>query len=372
MRLGLKWCIIGVALFAGLAVVGFVLGRGRYAELARNSRVEQLKKQAVLAFARHDYAEVVRLMQQVPEDDPFGPEALVLVGKALVSLNFWQRAERCWRRALELDPRAPEAGYQLLQLYYVLHRWREAKRLALRLVENEPDPHDRALYLLELIRQEHERLMPTATVQMVEPVLALDPDYYAAKRVLGLCYVQVGRVSEGLKLLYEAVQQEPEKVEGWESLCWCLSQVGRWTELDRVWQRAPQQVKADPDVLRYRGHWAEAQGKLQLAADIYKQVLAKNPYDRKTHYRLARLLHRLGQEQAALEHERRAKELDKLREELGNAYKQAASHPGTLSPAECLQLAKLCRATGRLEEAACWQREAKLRAEQPRQQASAP
>ncbi len=362
MQIGLKRNLAAVGLFLVLAAAGYLLGRARLAHPDVDQQLEQLKQRALRAFARRDYSEVVRILEQVPKDHPFRAEALTIVGKALTNLNFWQRAEWCWKQALELDPRAPEAGYQLLQLYFVLHRWSESRQLALRLVENEPDPHDRALYLLELIRQEHERLMPTATVQLLEPVLALEPDYYHAKRALGLCYVQIGRVSEGLKLLYESVEQEPEKVEGWASLCWCLSQVGRWNELDHVWQSMSERAKMEPEVFRYRGHWAEAQGQLKLAASIYKRVLEKNPYDRKTHYRLARLLHRLGDEQAAIKHEQRAKQLDNLREALGNAYKEAVAHPGKLSADECRQLAKLCRDTGRLQEAARWELEANLRA----------
>jgi len=211
--------------------------------------------------------------------------------------------------------------------------------------------------------------MPSATVKLLEPVLALEPNYYHAKRMLGYCYVQVGRVNEGLKLLYEAVQQEPDKLEGWDNLCWSLTQLGRWDELDRVWQRIPESLRQQPELLRYRGQWAEATGDIKRAAEIYRQALEINPYDRKLHYRLARVLHRLGDKQAADEHEQRAKELDRLREELGSKYQAAISHPGKLTPAECQEIAQLCRALGLERQCQYWEREAKLRVGTTLQQA---
>jgi tetratricopeptide (TPR) repeat protein len=214
---------------------------------------------------------------------------------------------------------------------------------------------------LELLRQEFERLSPGETVLELEPVVAAEADNFHALRVLGLSYVQLGRVREGLTLVERAVALHANQPDGWYTFAWCLYETGDLERLGRAWIEMPDSVRLDARLLRYRGMWAEKSAHPADAEAAYRSALERAPADRKAHYQLARVLRHRGAEQEAAEHEIAARSLDDSREALATCYTRAKQQHDNPGAELCREIGRLCRALGRIPLAVCWDREADRR-----------
>jgi tetratricopeptide (TPR) repeat protein len=216
--------------------------------------------------------------------------------------------------------------------------------------------------LLELVRQEFERLGPAATAMIVEPVVAAEPANYHALRVLGISYVMLDRAPEGLDLIERAIEQRPDEPDGWFNLVWALTERGDTNRLSTVWPRLPPEVLDDPRFLRPRSAWAHAMGEHNEAEQTLQKALANDPWDRKAHYQLARLLRDRSAAEAT-KHELRVRQIDDARERLADCYVRASQQGDDPSPQLCQEFADACRALGRMRLADSWQREQSERAE---------
>jgi tetratricopeptide (TPR) repeat protein len=353
------WCAVAVGVFLAAGVAGLYIGRAS-ARLQRADVSQARLDAARKAWKSGAYPDVVRLLGAVPDSSSFAAQARFLEGRSLWKMNRWQAAEEAWQRALELDPLVPEAVSGLLDLYFVEQRSAEAERLCVHHYPIEPDPHDRTLLLLELVRQDAEQLNPGDAARLLEPIVTLEPENYHAVRVLGRCYVQLGRVSEGLALVKRAIGMRPEDTEAWFTLVWCLSEGGS-DRLGGVWDRLPAGALDEARFLRCRGIWAEASGDPDEARRACESALARDPYDRKAHYQLARLLRRGGETVAAEQHEAATQRLDDARELLGACYTQARQQQDEPAPELCDEFRRLCHVLGRTAQADLWAQEAERR-----------
>jgi tetratricopeptide (TPR) repeat protein len=357
------WVTFGLLLFAAAVLSATALRRcsSRDSGPTSESTTASLARAAGRAWRAADYVGVIRLLRQVPAGDAFEAQSQVFQGRALSQLFRWRAAEDVWNYALALDEKVPEAGWELLELCSVLQRTRDSEELVLRLYSVEANPRGRAELLLELVRQEYERLSPGDTVLALEPVVTTEPENCHALRVLGLSYVQLGRVSDGLPLVQRAIELRPEDPDNWFTFAWCLYETGDIDRLGRVWDAMPAAVRQDARLLRYRGMWAERLMDWQESERAYRAALERDPADRKAHYQLARVLRRRGADDEANEHEKAARELDETREALASCYTRATQQKND-PPAElCREFSRLCRALGRPRQAALWDEETNRR-----------
>ncbi len=350
------WAALIIVTFGVATWAGARLGQPPTPESQQSRQTLALNQQARQALAAGDYAKVVGLLADTAEGCVEAAESHLLRGIAYWKLNYWERAERSWREALRVDPKVPEAGWRLLYIYFVMQRTREAEQLVLELHPIEPDRQDRVRLLLELVRQEFERLGPAAAAITIEPVVAAEPENYHALRVLGVSYVMLHRTREGLELIRRAIDQRPDVLEAWFNLVWAYTERGDMDQLTSVWPRLPAESNDDPRFLRLRSVWAEAMGERAEAERLLQRALAKDPWDRKAHYQLARLLRdRTAAEADA--HESKARDIDESRERLADCYVRAAQQGDDPSPQLCQDFAEACRALGRTHLAESWQRE---------------
>jgi tetratricopeptide (TPR) repeat protein len=244
-------------------------------------------------------------------------------GRAVSALSRVAAAERCWLEALQLDPKVPEAAWALLDLYYLEGRTDEARRLALRQHEIEPDPHDRVHLLLELVRQDAEPPEPGTLAARFARVVRAEPDDLHAALTLGRALARNSQADEGLAILDDATRRWPDRREAWDVLLTSLDAAGRPDRLAEAWGRVPPRWRDDDALARHAGQLAMVRGDRAAAARAYRRAWDARPDDLTSAYRLARLLHAMGQDDQAAECDRFVRGAQAARAELLDLYKQA-------------------------------------------------
>jgi tetratricopeptide (TPR) repeat protein len=364
MRRGvwLTWCVL---VFLAATAAGTVLSRHVLSGAGRGDRslAESLTHNAMRAWQAGGYSQVVERLVGVPETDPLAARARVFQGRALVKLHRWQLAENAWTSALELPGVSPEAAdareavWELLEMYFILQAPHASEELLSRTYPRQADRLQRKALLLELVRQEFERMTPAETVLNLEPVAAREPENHRVTRALGLSYVQLGRVHEGLELLQSCITLQPDDPDGWFALVWSLHETGATQQLDQVWQQMPEGMWRDARLWRYRGMHAEAAGDWPQAEQAYRAAIERDAADRKAHYQLARVLNRRGEQAEAREHQSAARTLDETREALAACYTRSSQLRDD-PPAElCAEFGRLLRGLGRQRQAELWEQE---------------
>jgi tetratricopeptide (TPR) repeat protein len=323
-----------------------------------------------LAVARYEHGHrdperavvALRLLSQIPRDSAVSAAARALEGTIYHSLHRWSIAESAWREALSLDPRASDPVWLILDLCFVEQRPDDARRIALEVFDQNDDPIIRSHLLLELTRQELENISNKDLILLLERVVVREPDNRHALRVLGLSYVQVGRKSEGTRILEELVASDPSDALAWDALVACLSQTSRFDRLRELRSTMPQTVLDRWEMRGALAMAAEAAGDLEGAVSERRAALAVNPFDRRGSAHLAQLLRHLGDEEKAREYQEKSRALDAAREGLASAYQTARNeHRNHPDAALCERFAGLCRRLGRVEEAQRWTIEANRR-----------
>lgn len=177
--------------------------------------------------------------------DPEAPTAHYNLATFLANHGLEMAAEE-YREAIDLDPEYPDAHAQLAITYADQGLIDEAVQAFGRAIELEPDDPFPRYELAILWMEEGE---PRRAVDELREVVKLDPEHFDAFLDLGICYTQLGfydeaeksflraselraddvtlayshaglhalrgRVEDGLRLLSQALAQEPDLVRSW-------------------------------------------------------------------------------------------------------------------------------------------------------------
>ncbi len=359
----LAWTFCAALVFGAAMYVGMQL-RAPTQSPALVSEADEYRyfRQVRRLVEQRRYNEALRRLAAVPDHSPLAAEARFRQGQIYHRLHRWSLAEQLWKKALQLDPKLPEVGWYLIEMYFVEERLKEAAEFALQQFRIEPEPHDRVLWLLEIVRQEHERIAPGEAIRMLEPVRLHDPANYYVLRLIGRNYIMLGRVSEGIDLLNEALQLNPDDLDTWFFLVWALYEQGEFGRVGKLWQVVPAAAWQDARFLRYHGMWLETQGRQQEALAQYLKGIQLAPFDRKLRYQLAQLLRRQGRADEADRHAQKAVAIDDARERLGQLFQRTRAIQNDPLPEVCLEFARCWEEMGRAEQAAAWREEAAFRA----------
>ncbi len=358
----IAWGCCALFAFVAAVYVGFQL-RAPTRSTASVSEAEQIRyfRRVRQLVESGRYSQALQMLEAVQDTSPLAAEARFRQGQIYHGLHQWSLAEKLWKEALRLDPRLPEVGWHLIEMYFIEERLKEAAALALQQFRVEPEPHDRVLWLLEIVRQEHERIAPGEAIRMLEPVRLHDPENLYVLRLIGRNYITLGRISEGIDRLNEALRLDPDNLDTWFFLVWALYEQGEFDRVGKLWSALPESAWDDARFLRYHGMWLEAQGRQQEALADYEKGIQLAPFDRKLRYQLAQLLRRLGRDREADVHAEQAVAIDQARERLGQLYQETRAINDDPSPDVCRQFAQCWEAMGRLDQAQAWREEASYR-----------
>jgi tetratricopeptide (TPR) repeat protein len=304
-------------------------------------------------------------------------------GKAEFQLGRYDQAEMSWRESLRLNPIVPQAGWALLGLLEIEGRLEEAHCLGMRLHEVEPDSRDRVRILLEVSRLDIKTPDPLSQVQLFEPLARKHRENLPLNLSLGLALTRVNRCKEGLKILEEALRQNPNSPDAWDTWLIGLCQTPDREKLVREFAMLPAQFAGESRFAKHEGFIAENASDWARAARAYRRALDFEPYNWEVCCRLRFVLRRDG-DRADFERinrrcesyelaykEMRGSYFDRLdpraplpvpgdcvKEQLGAYYETVSIETlGVLPcPEQYQRLALLREKMGRFDEARAWHR----------------
>ena len=207
------------------------------------------------------------------------------LGRVLLALGRTDAAIASCRRALELRPRFPAA-------------------------------------LGNLANAERARGALRAAIEGYRQVIALEPGLAEAHRNLGSALIEAGETAAGIEALRRAVELRPDYAAAVTQLARALTTVGRAGEALPYYERLLGYGRR-AETLNDFGTLLAGLGRFEAAAACFGEALGSAPGDARLHANLGHVRHCLGDHRAAIEHSRRAIELDPRLPEaylhLGNA-----------------------------------------------------
>ncbi len=189
--------------------------------------------------------------------------------------------------------------------------------------------------------------------------LACDPESFNAHANLGAWHYRRGTPDAALTHLRRAYEAVPKHVPAVLNLASCLGQMGRRKESLALFRRAAGLDPPNPVDWLTIGNGLMILGQPQEAQDALRRALGRAPDLADAHFRLALLLEREGDADAALGHYRRAADLTEP------AVRSGQSDPAVFIDAEvfaqsCVRAAALLEQRGETREAAQYRRRLRL------------
>jgi tetratricopeptide (TPR) repeat protein len=323
-----------------------------------DSRAYLVMAEIALARPSPEPRRALEWLDRIRPDSPsLAAWVLLDQGNAYYLLSRYGRSEACWKEALRQDPSVLPAGRRLLDLFRLQGRFTEASSLALPQLKREPDPRDRLLLLLKLVQLEVDPPEPWSIVNQFEPVVRGNPVDLPTSVACGLALVSVSRSGDGLSILRQALDCNPDDPTAWDALLTGLGLANRSQEFADVFSRLPHTLAALPRFAKHQGRLHQEAGRWSDAARAYRRAWDYEP-DNIVGYRLRRALSFAGQTEEAAR-------WDRLVLDYRSAFKQARGIAEQLSaalnegrlpgPGLCQLMAGARARMGRVDEARAWQ-----------------
>lgn len=349
-----------------LAIVGFAWVRNRPARLAASAREAALHQQ---------WSAAARLWADYNASVPNNADAQLAEAHAALAAGRAAQAERALARSCALAPELAEPWLLRLEIVRVEDRAAEAQTLGWQAYEAVP-----AARRVDVLRALTLALLAQAPEELARRTLRrwldADPDDLDARVAMARRAAisprdgdptRDDRIAELSRLL----DAHPEHLGLREALILDLADAGepeRGRALLETWPENQRGARFD----LLDGRWAlEYDGNPAHAAGAFRRVLASQPQDWATRYRLARALAALGEAQDARDE---AEVVRRLRETLDPARlgpRLDAAIARLDTPGARLDLAALASQIGLVRLADAWRQEAEALAAQPPSRAAA-
>ncbi|MEN6413934.1 MAG: tetratricopeptide repeat protein [Veillonellales bacterium] len=134
---------------------------------------------------------------QAVKVEPDLPEAYQRLGEALISLEYWDNAQKCFCRVIELDPSYAAAYNYLGVVLKQKNRLDEAEECYRQAIRQKPD-YAEAFHNLGNCLKAEDRFAEAETAY--RRALELKPDLFDSRFSLGTLYLLLGQYEKGWKL----------------------------------------------------------------------------------------------------------------------------------------------------------------------------
>jgi tetratricopeptide (TPR) repeat protein len=229
-----------------------------------------------------------------------------LRGQALEEQGLLERAAESFERATALDPKFADAHNDLGEVLLRLGRTDAAIASCQRALALRPRF---AAALGNLANADRARGALAAAIAGYRRVIALEPGLAEAHRNLGSALLEAGDREAAIVSLQRAVELRPEFSGAVTQLARALIAAGRGAEAIPHFERLLRVRPADETLDEYAALLA-ALGRYEASAGCYRDLLTRMPGNGRLHANLGHVLHCLGDFRAAIEHCRRAIELE--------------------------------------------------------------
>jgi len=265
-------------------------------------------------------------LHKVPYWSPRKREAQFLEGATYHRLGMARPAEEAWNACIAYDPLhpAPDLHYmaaveQLMELYALEHRWEEARDLCWDTYERVV-PSEKPKIVIMLMRTYVERINVRTRLTKLRRYLSADPKDNEALLAIALAEHELADNTRALERVRLFLERRPEDPRGWRLLLDILHDLGDREAMAEAVAQLPASADEDPAIWRHRGQVFEDTDRLEDAARAYRNAVELDPFEAESHYRLARILRRLGEDEEARHHLERSRELRDARGQLRQAY----------------------------------------------------
>lgn len=315
---------------------------------------------ADLAVERAEAPDPQEALRLVAETHPTTPRqaafARLIEGKARFRLKQLDAAETAWRDAIRLDPSRAPAAWALLHLYALQGRPDDARKLVLGVVGGIRDRRETARLLLHLLRPDAHPVSPQLVESELAPCLRQAPDDVETLRAVARARIDLQRADEGLALLRDAVQRQPNHVSVWAAYLECLDAAGDPAALVEAWEQVPPGLQDAPEMREARARVALLQGDRAAALRDYETLLERHPDRVPLAYRLSRILVAEGRTEEGARLQGQVRTQREAQQSIRPLYDQAFENPSFPTRPLVRGLAELLDALRRFDEAAAWRR----------------
>jgi tetratricopeptide (TPR) repeat protein len=318
---------------------------------------------ARLRARRGDLRGCAEALAAIPTWWPDKRAAWFLEGQSWLGLNLARRAEAAWRACVEDDPHrplAPEylngAAKALVALYILQERLPEVHAV-MEQVQIQSAPEERAAILGTRMRAETDRIEPREAVEILGRYVAADPEDGASRLARARALSALRRYDEADAVLDEWLRRHPGDPEGLVTRVRLLDERSDFEGLERAVAALPAGLDDDPYVVQARGVIAESRGELEAAEGAFRRALELAAFDAQAHFRLARVLRRLGRVEEAEAEQAAYRAIRAAREEVPGAINELAgvgTRGGPEAKALYGRLAGICETVGWADLARAW------------------
>ena len=213
----------------------------------------------------------LQFLDLVPESDAHYSQALQFRIQLLYSLGREHEAVALMEQGKRLFP--GQSRFPLLEAGYLIERKRlaEAKTVVEQALKDRPDDEDLLYQYGAVLDRAGDR---KASVEVMQRIVAKNPDHADALNYIGYCLVEENRDMEhALSLIKKADKLKPENGYIVDSLAWAYFRMGK---LDEAWkhiQRAVTLTKDDPTMWEHYGDIAKQTGRADKAKKAYQNAL---------------------------------------------------------------------------------------------------
>lgn len=227
---------------------------------------------SVIAYeGENDPVKAMSFLDKVPEDDKHFSKALLFKIQMLQSLGRTPDALESVARGIELFPK--NSRFYLLEAgIHMVSKNSDGARKALEAGLEQLPEDTEILFQLGLVLDNMGDV--PATLDVMERVIALDPDNSEALNYLGYTLADQGRdLDRALTLVQQALEGDPENGYVIDSLAWVYYKMGRYDEAWVQMKRSVAIVDRDPVIWEHYGDVAVKLGLKKEARKGYKNSL---------------------------------------------------------------------------------------------------
>jgi tetratricopeptide (TPR) repeat protein len=233
-------------------------------------------------------------------------EVHYLRAQALEDQGQLERAVESLQRATELRPGFADAHNDLGRLLLALGRTDAAIASCRRALELRPRF---AAALGNLANAERARGALAAAIEGYRRVIALEPALAEAHGNLGTALIEAGETEAGIAALRRALELRPGYAAALTQLARALTALGRAGDALPYYERLLGYDRR-AETLNEFGTLLAGLGRFEAAAGRFREAVVLAAGDARLHANLAYVVHCLGDHRDAIEHSRRAIELD--------------------------------------------------------------
>ncbi len=179
---------------------------------------------ALVDMENEDYQSAVPTLEQVLQQEPSTPIALLQLGRAYMSLKKYQKAVAPFQKLVEKKPDDAFARYEYGCALVKTGRWADAVphfEAAVSQMTGSSMMH----FYLALVYQRTSR-MEEATKEF-RSALSVDPDNFPANLLLGRSFVVQQRASDALPYLHKATKLRPDSIDAHRFLAETYAAMGQ-------------------------------------------------------------------------------------------------------------------------------------------------